>query len=108
MAESNRKAGTAITRKRFIATPGVDHSRCLTSANPVVLWERLFRTYTQPADLRSLRYGLDGLDDRQRQKFKGLNMEPFRSPEQRSRRIRNQTSKNQTCIAVAFFTGSNQ
>lgn len=50
-------------------------------SNIFSFWDRLFRTYTQPVDLRSLRYGLEGLDDGEEQKLTGLIMGPFRSPE---------------------------
>src|SRR5688572_9230276 len=41
-------------------------------SNIFSIWDRVFGTYTRKADLRSLRYGLDGFDQLSRQTFRGL------------------------------------
>jgi sterol desaturase/sphingolipid hydroxylase (fatty acid hydroxylase superfamily) len=46
-------------------------------ANILSIWDRLFGTYTHPAGLDALRYGLDGLDDRETQTLRGLLALPF-------------------------------
>lgn len=47
-------------------------------ANIFSIWDRLFGTYTHPANVETLRYGLDGLDDRETQSLRGLLALPFR------------------------------
>jgi sterol desaturase/sphingolipid hydroxylase (fatty acid hydroxylase superfamily) len=60
----------------------VHHSRTQSQtdsnyANIFSLWDRLFGTYTSPVDLATLRYGLDGIDDRATQRLRGLLAMPF-------------------------------
>ncbi len=73
-----------IVRWLFV-TPNmhkVHHSRLQQEtdsnyANIFSIWDRLFGTYTRDADLASLRYGLDGFDEPERQTFRGLLRLPF-------------------------------
>ena len=46
-------------------------------ANIFSLWDQMFGTYTATTDFRSLRYGLDGFDDAQRQTLTALLRTPF-------------------------------
>jgi sterol desaturase/sphingolipid hydroxylase (fatty acid hydroxylase superfamily) len=52
-------------------------------ANIFSLWDRLFGTYTRDADLRSLRYGLDGFDEPATQSLRGLLRLPLSSLQRR-------------------------
>jgi sterol desaturase/sphingolipid hydroxylase (fatty acid hydroxylase superfamily) len=69
----------------LVVTPNmhkVHHSRSRSEtdsnyANIFSLWDRLFGTYTTPVDLATLRYGLDGVDDRATQRLRGLLAMPF-------------------------------
>jgi len=70
----------------LIVTPNmhkIHHSRVTREtdsnySNIFSVWDRLFGTYNPQDDSRSLRYGLDGFDDKERQRLKSLIMEPFR------------------------------
>src|SRR5215472_742989 len=47
-------------------------------SNIFSVWDRLFGTYNRIEDYQRLRYGLDGFDNRERQRLEALIMEPFR------------------------------
>jgi sterol desaturase/sphingolipid hydroxylase (fatty acid hydroxylase superfamily) len=47
-------------------------------ANVFSVWDRLFRTYTARVDYASLRYGLDGIEERETNRVLGLLAMPFR------------------------------
>lgn len=88
---ANVRMSSGVDRclRLIIVTPHmhkIHHSRICAQtdsnySNIFSFWDRLFRTYTQQVDMRSLRYGLDGLDDAEGQKLTWLLLEPFRSPE---------------------------
>jgi len=73
------------TLRWLFVTPNmhkVHHSRLQREtdsnySNIFSLWDRLFGTYTRNADLGSLRYGLDGLDEPSTQSLRGLLRLPF-------------------------------
>jgi sterol desaturase/sphingolipid hydroxylase (fatty acid hydroxylase superfamily) len=46
-------------------------------SNIFAFWDRVFGTYTSEVDFQALRYGLDGLDAKNRQTLKGLLKMPF-------------------------------
>lgn len=46
-------------------------------SNIFSFWDRLFGTYTAEVDFRTLRYGLDGFDIKERQTLRGLLKMPF-------------------------------
>jgi sterol desaturase/sphingolipid hydroxylase (fatty acid hydroxylase superfamily) len=46
-------------------------------SNIFSVWDRIFRTYTATVDFRTLRYGLDGFDDRKQQTLPALLKLPF-------------------------------
>ena len=46
-------------------------------ANIFSIWDRLFGTYTSRVDFVTLRYGLDGVDDRAAGRLRGLLLMPF-------------------------------
>ena len=69
----------------FVVTPNmhkVHHSRDQREtdsnySNIFSIWDRFFGTYTSSIDFRSLNYGLDGFDVKQRQTLGGLLKMPF-------------------------------
>ena len=50
-------------------------------ASVLSLWDRLFRTYRQKKDCRSIRFGLDSFNGDERQSLSSLWMAPFVSPQ---------------------------
>ena len=46
-------------------------------SNIFSFWDRIFGTYTSAVDFRTLNYGLDGFDVKERQTFSGLLKMPF-------------------------------
>jgi sterol desaturase/sphingolipid hydroxylase (fatty acid hydroxylase superfamily) len=70
----------------LIVTPNmhkIHHSRNVAEtdsnySNIFSIWDRLFRTYTRRTEYRTLRYGLDGFDNKRKQRLKELMIEPFR------------------------------
>jgi sterol desaturase/sphingolipid hydroxylase (fatty acid hydroxylase superfamily) len=70
----------------LIVTPNmhkIHHSRVVDEtdsnySNIFSIWDQLFGTYTRRAEYRTLRYGLDGFDSKQKQQLKELIIEPFR------------------------------
>ena len=72
--------------RRLVVTPDmhkVHHSRIQIETdsnygNIFSLWDKLFRTYTPGIDFNTLRFGLDGFDDKNRQTFTALLYSPFR------------------------------
>ena len=71
--------------KLLVVTPNmhkVHHSRDQREtdsnySNIFSIWDRLFGTYTNSTDFRSLSYGLDGFDVKERQTLSGLLKMPF-------------------------------
>jgi len=68
-----------------IVTPNMHkahHSRVQSEtdsnySNIFSVWDRIFGTYTRTVDFTTLRYGLDGFDDRDKQSLRGLLKMPF-------------------------------
>jgi sterol desaturase/sphingolipid hydroxylase (fatty acid hydroxylase superfamily) len=53
------------------------HETDTNYSNIFSVWDRMFRTYTASVDFRTLRYGLDGFDDRRQQTLPALLKLPF-------------------------------
>ena len=70
----------------LIVTPNmhkIHHSRIAAEtdsnySNIFSIWDRLLGTYTCRTEYRTLRYGLDSFDSKQKQRLKELIIEPFR------------------------------
>jgi sterol desaturase/sphingolipid hydroxylase (fatty acid hydroxylase superfamily) len=86
---ANIRLPTAIDRllRRIVVTPDmhkVHHSRVQIETdsnygNILSLWDKVFHTYTPKTDFQTLRFGLDGFDDKRHQTFTALLKVPFES-----------------------------
>jgi sterol desaturase/sphingolipid hydroxylase (fatty acid hydroxylase superfamily) len=87
LEHANIKVNGTLDRwlRLIVVTPNmhkVHHSReqhetDTNYSNIFSVWDRMFRTYTATVDFRTLRYGLDGFDDRKQQTLPALLKLPF-------------------------------
>ena len=87
LEHANIRLNSRVDRllRLLVVTPNmhkVHHSRNQREtdsnySNIFSIWDRLFGTYTSETDFRSLSYGLDGFDVKERQTLSGLLKMPF-------------------------------